>query len=88
MCSDVRPDPKVTEKVNFPSPKTIRQVKSFFGLANYYCKFVSGYAKITMPINRSSFGAMNVRGYLLNPPPPSVLPYPNFEEKFVLVGDT
>ena len=31
-------------------PKNIKQVKQFFGLANYYRKFINNFAKIAAPL--------------------------------------
>ena len=43
----IQPDPEKIEVVkNFPVPKTVRQVRSFLGLANYYRRFVQDIAKI------------------------------------------
>lgn len=35
---------------NFPIPKTIKQLQSFLGMANYYRKFVPNFAKICLPL--------------------------------------
>ena len=32
-------------------PKTMRQLCAFMGLANYYRKFIKGFAKIASPLN-------------------------------------
>uniref|UniRef100_A0A669DMH2 Gypsy retrotransposon integrase-like protein 1 n=1 Tax=Oreochromis niloticus TaxID=8128 RepID=A0A669DMH2_ORENI len=48
----VRPDPdKISAVIDWPVPDTIRQVRSFLGLAGYYRRFVSGFAKIARPLN-------------------------------------
>uniref|UniRef100_A0AAQ4S0K5 Reverse transcriptase/retrotransposon-derived protein RNase H-like domain-containing protein n=1 Tax=Gasterosteus aculeatus aculeatus TaxID=481459 RepID=A0AAQ4S0K5_GASAC len=50
--SGVRPDPdKISSVSNWPVPSTIRQVRAFLGLAGYYRRFVSGFAKIARPLN-------------------------------------
>uniref|UniRef100_A0A669D8G6 ribonuclease H n=1 Tax=Oreochromis niloticus TaxID=8128 RepID=A0A669D8G6_ORENI len=47
----VRPDPdKISAVMDWPVPDTIRQVRSFLGLAGYYRRFVSGFAKIARPL--------------------------------------
>ena len=33
-------------------PKTMRQLRGFMGLANYYRKFIEGFAKIAAPLNK------------------------------------
>lgn len=49
----VRPDPdKVSAVRDWPVPSTIRQVRAFLGLAGYYRRFVSSFAKIAQPLNR------------------------------------
>ncbi len=37
---------------NFPQPRSIEKVLSFLGLCGYYLPFVSGFAKITSPLNQ------------------------------------
>lgn len=52
-CSErgVEPDDKLIQSViNFPRPKNIKQVQSFHGLANYYRKFIKGFANIAAPL--------------------------------------
>lgn len=50
--SGVRPDPdKISSVSNWPVPSTIRQVRAFLGLAGYFRRFVSGFAKIARPLN-------------------------------------
>jgi hypothetical protein len=40
-------DSKVKAIREWPTPKTIRGVRSFLGLANFYRRFIEGYAQVT-----------------------------------------
>jgi hypothetical protein len=45
------PNPKKIATVeNFLIPKTITNVRAFWGLIGYYCKFIFGYTKIAKPL--------------------------------------
>ena len=47
----IRPDPSKLDAVRkFPEPKNVSQLKSFMGLANYYHKFIRGFAIISRPL--------------------------------------
>ncbi len=47
------PDPLLVEAiVNFPKPKTIKDVRSFIGMCSVYRKFVEGFSRIAEPIIR------------------------------------
>jgi hypothetical protein len=47
----IQPDPaKVAVVSDWPTPKTIYDVRSFLGLANYFRKFIRGYAAISAPL--------------------------------------
>jgi hypothetical protein len=35
---------------NFPTPKTVKQLKGFLGLAGYYRRFVPQFSKIAAPL--------------------------------------
>ena len=48
----IQTDPSNINKVkNFPIPKTVRDIKSFLGLCNYYRRFIQSYAEIARPLN-------------------------------------
>ena len=34
----------------WPTPQTVKQVRSFLGFANFYRKFIRNYAEITIPL--------------------------------------
>ena len=42
---------KVAGVLNWPTLKTVRDVRKFLGLANYYRQFVKDFAKIAQPLN-------------------------------------
>lgn len=41
---------KIKAIIDFPIPKTIKEIQSFLGLTGYYRKFIQDYAKIVKPI--------------------------------------
>jgi len=42
---------KVVGVLNWPIPKTVRDIRKFLGLANYYRQCVKDFAKIAQPLN-------------------------------------
>ena len=42
---------KVAGVLNWSIPKTVRDVRKFLGLANYYRQFVKDFAKMARPLN-------------------------------------
>jgi len=42
---------KVVGVLNWPIPKTVRDVRKFLGLTNYYRQFVKDFAKLARPLN-------------------------------------
>jgi len=42
---------KVKEVLEWPTPKCIKDVQKFLGLANYYCQFIKGFASIARPLH-------------------------------------
>jgi len=37
--------------LNWPVPKTVRDVRKFLGLANYYRRFIKNFATLAKPLN-------------------------------------
>lgn len=49
----IRPDPdKVAALVNMPVPTSVSALRSFLGLANYYRRWIKGFAKYAAPLYR------------------------------------
>ena len=42
---------KVGGVLNWPTPKNIKEVQKFLGLANYYRRFIKNFAKIVAPLH-------------------------------------
>jgi len=42
---------KMAGVLNWPTPKTVRDVRKFLGLANYYRRFVKNFAKLARSLN-------------------------------------
>ena len=48
----VKTDPKKVEAVkNWHSPRTVRQVRSFLGMINYYSRFIYNLAEVAAPLH-------------------------------------
>ena len=96
--SGVSPDQDKLETVrSFPTPTTVKDIRSFLGLCNYYRRFVAGFAKIASPLNHltrkgvafewcseceAAFQMLKSR--LCSPP---ILAYPDFSRPFHLYTD-
>lgn len=94
----IRPEPAKIEAVqSFPVPTCVKELQSFLGLANYYRRFVNGFASIAKPLtnllkkgrafnwNDECGEAMNTLKASLTRTP--VLVYPDFRRPFVLSAD-
>lgn len=48
----IQPDPaKIKVVQEYPVPKSVKDVRAFMGLTNYYRKFVKGFAHIASPLH-------------------------------------
>jgi hypothetical protein len=48
----IHPDPnKIKVVQNWPVPSTVREVRAFLGLCNYFRKFINNYSSITAPLS-------------------------------------
>jgi hypothetical protein len=43
---------KVQEVLGWKSPKSVMQIRSFLGLAEYYCRFIPNFSKIAKPMTQ------------------------------------
>jgi len=82
---------------NFPTPKKVKDVQSFLGLAGYYRKFIENFSKVAKPLTKltkkgekfnwtaeqqNSFQLLKEK--LTTAP---VLNYPDFQEEFLVTTD-
>jgi len=50
--NQIKMDPAKLEGIrDWPTPTTVKQVRSFLGFGNFYRKFIGHYADITRPLN-------------------------------------
>lgn len=95
--SGIKTDPAKIEKVkSFPTPTTPTEVRAFLGLANYYRKFIAGFATIAGPLyeltGKGDFNwteeAQNAFDRLREKLGAEVtLSYPDFSKPFILDCD-
>lgn len=83
--------------MEFPTPRTPKNIKQFFGLAGYYRRFIPNFSKIAKPLTdllkkNSTFNwqlkqieAFNILKRSLCSSP--ILQYPDFTKPFVLTTD-
>lgn len=99
-CSEsgIQPDERLIKTIqNYPRPKTVKQIQSFLGLANYYRKFIKGFSNIAAPMNnllkkdtkflwteKCEEAFENLKMALTSPP---VLAFPDFDKGFDVICD-
>ena len=88
---------KVGVEKNFPTPASLKEFKSFLGLANYYRRFVKGFSEIASPLDALTKKGVKLYwsescavafdrlklALILAP----VLAFPHFDEQFLLYVD-
>lgn len=94
----VKPNPaKIKSVIEYPLPKTRKEIKGFLGLVGYYRKFIKNMAKLTKPLTLCLKKGADIKHteefikafetckkILTNEP---VLQYPDFSKPFVLTTD-
>lgn len=94
----IEPMPEKCKAVQeFPTPKKVKDVRSFLGLAGYYRRFIKDFSKIASPMIdltkkdeefiwteecEKAFNELKQR--LISPP---ILAYPNYSEPYILQTD-
>ena len=94
----VSPTPEKTQSImEWPIPKSSKEVRSFLGLANFYRRFVPNFADIAAPLNdltgtkvQFSWNSTHQQAFeklklMLASPP--VMSYPTKHDKFILTTD-
>lgn len=94
----ISPNPdKIKAVLEYPIPKTAKQIKGFLGLTGYYRKFIKNYAKLTKPLTTCLKKGNEVKHtpefieafetckkLLTNSP---ILQFPDFSKPFILTTD-
>ncbi len=92
------PDPtKIDTVKNWPTPRSVKEVQSFVGLASYYRKFIKDFAHTAAPLHKlcspkvkfqwspaAQVAFETLKQHLISHP---ILIYPNFEKPFRLDVD-
>ena len=97
-CDGVKASPdKVKAVLEWPQPETIRDVRSFLGLASFYRRFIRGFSQIARPLTELTkkdgdltWGAEQRKAFqqlkmaLVTAP---VLRLPDFDREFIVITD-
>lgn len=88
---------KIKAVLNYPIPKTPREIKGFLGLVGYYRRFIKDFSKITKPMTLFLKKGSKIKlteeyvnafetckSLLVNAP---LLQYPDFSKPFILTTD-
>jgi hypothetical protein len=66
-------DPSKLEGIlDWPAPKTVKEVQSFLGFGNFYCRFIKGFSHLAHPLNdllkrtRNLSGQKNAKNLLIS----------------------
>ena len=43
---------KIETILDWPAPRKVKDIQSFLGFANFYCRFIANYSNIVTPMNR------------------------------------
>jgi hypothetical protein len=90
---------KIQAVLNWPTPKTVKQVQKFIGLVMYYKKFIPGYMKIAEPLyelmrknkayrwTETQENAFKTLKEKLTEPPVLAVPDPDPKNPFILITD-
>lgn len=93
----VEPDPsKISVMVEWPIPKTIKQLRGFLGLIGYYRRFIKRYTEVATPmtdlLKKDSFiwnkkatsSFLSLKEAMTTTP---ILSYPDFSKQFIVETD-
>ena len=75
---------KVMAILEWPEPKTIKQLRGFLGLANYYRRFIKNYSKVAKPLTDclKGLGEKHGKGMKLDMPPFAKEAFDNLKQAF------
>lgn len=96
--SGIKPDPAKIEAVsNIVRPSTVKDIRSFVGLAGYYRKFIPGFSTVAAPLlkltqkaaqflwtSECEISFQTLKQLLCSAP---ILAYPKFDRNFILQTD-